>query len=123
MAAQWPPTFADSPSFPRLGFEIQYIGPKTLRTEFPDGQVYVREVSPTIHRRFTEGWELDRTDLKTLMQFYRDKGQVTKFSRRTFDPEDFANGQTTAIFLAPPTITQSNADRYRVITEQLETDI
>ena len=80
MAAQWPPTFADNQGFPRLGYRIEHRGPETLRTQFPDGKVYLREKSPQIVRTFHETWELDRTDLTTIMEFYRDVGMATKFS-------------------------------------------
>jgi len=123
MAAEWPPTFADNPGFPNLGFRTAYEGPLTLRTRFPDGKVYVREISPQITRTFFETWELDRADMTVALEFYREKGLSVKFSRRTFDPEDFTNGQTTVLFDSPPTIEQTGPDRYSLGVAHIETDL
>ncbi len=123
MAAQWPPTFADNPGYPNLGYQIAYKGPQTLRTTFPDGTTYVRELSTQITRTFVESWELDRADVTLVLEFYRDVGLSEKFSRRTFDPEDYDNDQTTVLFEAPPTVEQFGPDRYAVSVQHIETDL
>ena len=123
MAAQWPPSFADNQGFPNLGFRIVYRGPETLRTQFPDGRVYLREKSPQIVRTFFETWELDRADMTLLLEFYNLVGMAEKFSRRTFDPEDFDNHNTTAVFATPPSVEQFGPDRYTVSLEHIETDL
>jgi len=103
--------------YPELGYKVARIGKKTLVSRFEDGGVVAREKTATEYRRFTEKWNLSRTDMDAVLDFYAARGTATQFTRLDLDPISGVNFLTDAsnvLFEKKPTVEQFGPLRYKV---------
>jgi len=121
--ADWPIAGMSNQGYPELGYKVQRLGPKTLISRFEDGGVVAREKTATQYRRFIEKWNLDRTDMDAVLDFYESKGMATQFTRLDLDPisgASFLTDNSNVLFEKAPTIEQFGPLRYKVTLTFIE---
>lgn len=67
-------------------YEIETLGPSTLRTEFADQSQNIRQKSATVKRLFIGVFTETSTAIKTLSDFFATKLLTTTFTIITYDP-------------------------------------
>ena len=115
--ADWPIAGMSNFGYPELGYKVARIGKKSLVSRFEDGGVVAREKTATEYRRFIEKWNLSRTDMDAVLDFYALKGTTTQFTRLDLDPVsggNFLTDNSNVLFEKPPTIEQFGPLRYKV---------
>jgi hypothetical protein len=123
MAQQWPLSGMNNFGHPGLTYRIEHEGPPTLVTRFPDGTELRRRKNDTILRRIHEQWEVNRTDMGAMLQFYREKGTDVPFDRLVYDPrsgDQFTTDLGVFRFARPPAVEQVGPQWYRVEFEFVE---
>jgi hypothetical protein len=121
--AEWPPAGMNNFGHPGFDYVIETIGPPTLVTEYEDGTTDRREKIDIERQRVTENWQVNRTDMAVIMEFFRAKGTADTFTRLLHDPRSgtsFATDEGTFRFLSAPQMRQVGPQWYDVTVQFIQ---
>jgi hypothetical protein len=105
---------ADWTYTPAYVYEIERLDGEVLVTTFPDGRENRRQKSAHQKRRFRERHLVDSVTLAAMVAFYLLKLLYGTFTKKTYDPNEAPNTETTVRFERRPVARQVALDSWEV---------